>query len=225
MAPGARAAEMVDTALVLAVDVSSSVDMGRYRLQMDGIARAFEDREVQQTITGGPHGALAVALVEWSNKPQLALRWTLITDAADAMAFAARVRALPRAGGQFTCLSQALQFIEAKVLPFLPVPAVRTVVDVSGDGHDNCNPEVPVDAARDMLVAGGVTINGLPILEGDEAETLAPWYRDHVIGGAFPFLVPAYGFDDFRRAMRRKFLLETSGVGTGARTAQAGAFP
>jgi hypothetical protein len=212
--PGvARAQQMVDTTLVLAVDVSDSVDSGRYRLQMDGIARAFEDRQIQSTIIGGPHGALAVALVEWADKPRLSIPWTVITDVAGAQAFAARVRAMPRAGGQFTCMSQALEMIEAKVLPFAPLPAIRIIIDVSGDGHDNCNPERPIDAVRDDLVAAGVTINGLPILEGEEGATLEPWYRAHVIGGAFPFLVPADGFEDFQRAMRQKFLLEISGLG------------
>jgi hypothetical protein len=204
--------QMVDTALVLAVDVSDSVDSGRYRLQMDGIARAFEDREIQRTILGGPHGALAVALVEWADRPRLSVPWTLISDVAGAQAFAQQVRTLPRASGQFTCMSRALQLIGDKVLPFLPLPAIRTIIDVSGDGHDNCNPERPVDSVRDELAAAGVTINGLPILEGEESATLEPWYRAHVIGGPFPFLIPANGFEDFQRAMRQKFLLEISGA-------------
>jgi len=98
------------------------------------------------------------------------------------------------------------------VLTRMPVKSDRTVVDVSGDGHDNCNPPVPVDAVRDELVAGVVTINGLPILEGDEVLTLAPWYRDHVIGGAGAFLLPAAGFKDFGRAIRQKFITEVSSI-------------
>jgi len=203
-------AERVDTALVLAVDVSGSVDAERYRLQMEGIARTFEDEGVQAAMLGGPHRAILVTLVEWSDRPAVVVPWTLITGADDAKAFAARVRRAPRADDQFTCMAVALRLIADKVLPFLPVPSDRVVVDVSGDGHDNCNPIVPVDAVRNELAAAGATINGLPILEGDEALTLEAWYRAHVIGGPGAFLVPASGFADFARAMRSKFLIEIS---------------
>jgi uncharacterized protein DUF1194 len=203
-------AERVDTALVLAVDVSDSVDEARYGLQMEGIAKAFEDREVQGLILSGPRRAMLVALVEWSNRAAVAVPWTLIASREDAIEFADKVRHTPRVDDQFTCMSRALALIEGKVLPFVPVPADRTVIDVSGDGHDNCNTSPPVDAVRDGLAAAGITINGLPILEGDEALTLEAWYHDHVIGGPGAFLVPAHGFADVARAMRRKFLIEVS---------------
>jgi hypothetical protein len=203
-------AEMVDTALVLAVDVSGSVNADRYELQMEGIARAFEDQGVDDILLAGAHRSMFVALVEWSNKTHMSVPWTLITNRADARAFADKVRHAPRADNQFTCMSAALQIIEGKVMPFLPAPAEHTIIDVSGDGHDNCNPTVPIDAVRDQLVAADVTINGLPILEGDEATTLEQWYRDHVIGGKSAFVVPAHGFADVQRAMRRKFIAEIS---------------
>ena len=84
------------------------------------------------------------------------------------------------------------------------------MVDVSGDGAENCNPRETVDEVRDDLVANGATVNGLPILEGDEADTLEAWYRTHLIGGDGSFLVPALGFEDFERAMHRKFITEVS---------------
>ena len=205
-----HAVEMTDTALVLAVDVSESVTPERYTLQMEGIARAFHDRDVQSSILSGAHHSMFVTLVEWSNRPFVVLPWTLITSAEDADAVADKIRAAPRADNQFTCMSRALDTIEGKVLPFLPVPAERTIIDVSGDGRDNCNPTKSVDAVRDELVAAGATINGLPILEGDEATTLEAWYRDHVIGGHAAFLVPAHGFADVQRAMRQKFIVEIS---------------
>jgi hypothetical protein len=208
----ARAAERADTALVLAVDVSGSVDPYRYLLQMQGIARAFEDAEVQANAVSGRHGRMLVALVEWSDKPVISIPWTLIASAEDATAFADRVLRTPRAAADFTCMAKALQVIADKLLPLAPMPAGRTVIDVSGDGHDNCNPERPVDTIRDELVALHVTINGLPILEGEEAATLDDWYRQHVIGGPGAFALPAYGFDDFARAMRDKFALEVSAV-------------
>ena len=211
LAPGAWAQrEMADTALVLAVDVSGSVTPERFALQMEGIARAFEDASVERAVLSGPHRSIFVTLVEWSNRPAVSVPWTRITDDESARAFAARIRAARRADDQFTCMSAALQMIAGKVLPFLPAPAARTIIDVSGDGHDNCNPEKPVDAVRDELVAAGVTINGLPILEGDEADTLEQWYRNHVIGGQNAFLLPASGFRDFGRAIRAKFVLEIS---------------
>jgi hypothetical protein len=210
-ASAARAApEMVDTALVLAVDVSQSVNDARFALQMDGIAKAFEDPEVQRSILSGPHRAIFVSLVEWSDKAAVAVPWTLIASPEDAKSFAATLRKTPRRGAEFTCMSRALQLIGDKVLPFLPMPANRTVIDVSSDGHDNCNLSPPVDALRDALVAEGVTINGLPILDGDEALTLEAWYKAHVIGGTSAFTVPAHGYGDFERAMRRKFVTEIS---------------
>src|SRR4051812_42031838 len=171
-APAARAeTEMVDTALVLAVDVSQSVDDARFALQMEGIAKAFEDSEVQRSIFSGPHRAMFVTLVEWSDKAAVAIPWTLISSPEEASAFAAILRETPRRGAEFTCMSRALQLISDKVFPFLPMPANRMVVDVSSDGHDNCNINPPVDVLRDALVAENVTINGLPILDGDEAAT------------------------------------------------------
>ncbi len=205
--------EMVDTALVLVVDVSGSVDAGRYTLQMEGIAKAFADPEIQRVITGGPHGAMFVTLVEWSDRPTVTIPWTLIRNDEDALGFAAKVRHAPRRDENgFTCMSRAIGLIADKVLPFLPAPAVRTVVDVSSDGRDNCNLTPTVDALRDELVASNVMVNGLPILEGNEAATLEGWYRDHVIGGVGALLVPAHGFADFERAMREKFIVEISAV-------------
>ena len=108
-------------------------------------------------------------------------------------------------------MSLMMQVVGEKVLPLMPMPADRTVVDVSGDGRDNCNPRTTVDNIRDGMVADRVTINGLPIKAGREAETIAPWYEQHVIGGAAAFLLPANGYEDFGRAIRQKFIIEISG--------------
>jgi hypothetical protein len=213
---GPAAAEVptrpVDTALVLAVDVSGSVDGGRYELQMEGIAAALEDAAVQHAILSGPRQAMLITLVQWSDKPRIAIPWTLIARRADADAFAGRVRALRREVAEFTCMADMLRFVYDKVLPRTPGVAARSVVDVSGDGRDNCNTD-PVARRRDALVASGVTINGLPILEGREAAGLADWYRAEVIGGEGAFLLPAEGFADFARAIRQKFITEISWIG------------
>ena len=214
-------AEMVDTALVLAVDVSGSVTAERFALQMEGIARTFEDPAIQAAMLNGPHRSIYVTLVEWSNRPAVSVPWTLVTSAEDARTFADRIRHAPRADDQFTCMATALRLISDKVLPFLPAPSQRTIIDVSGDGRDNCNPVEPVDNVRDELVAAGSIVNGLPILEGEEAQTLEQWYRDHVIGGQGAFLLPALGFDDFGRAMRNKFLFEVSALRPAARAQNA----
>lgn len=208
--PAIAQKEKVDLALVLAVDVSESIDAERFSLQMQGIAAAFESADVQASVLSGKHKSMLIALVQWSNRPFLVLPWTLLTSADDIRGVASRIRRLRRADSGFTCMSLALRSIADKVLTQLPVPAEHLVVDVSGDGRDNCNPEETVEQVRDSMVAEDITLNGLPILEGDEADTLEEWYRDHVIGGPGSFLLPASGFDDFERAMRRKFVVEIS---------------
>ena len=117
----------VDVELVLAVDVSGSVNNQRYALQMEGIARTFEDGEIQRSILAGEHRSVFVTLVEWSNRPMVAVPWALIASVEDARAFADRVRHAPRGDDQFTCMSVALQIIGDKVLPFVPAPAERTI--------------------------------------------------------------------------------------------------
>lgn len=201
----------VDTALVISVDVSNSVDDYRYRLQMEGIAKAFEDPEVLKAILGGPRGGILVSMVTWADKPRLALPWQHIASVTDAAEVAAKVRSLPRQTGEFTCVSAMLRSISDKVVPQIPGHALRIVVDVSGDGSENCNPTEPPGAVRDELAASGVIINGLPILEGEEGSTLEAWYRENVIGGPGAFIVPANGFEDFGRAIRQKFMIEISG--------------
>jgi hypothetical protein len=97
-------------------------------------------------------------------------------------------------------------------VPQIPAKALRIIVDVSGDGRENCNPAEQPAAVRDELAASGVTVNGLPILEGDEGPVLEGWYRDNVMGGPGSFILPANGFNDFGRAIRQKFMIEISGT-------------
>ncbi len=198
----------VDTALVVAVDVSNSVDADRYRLQLNGIAQALEDPGVIAAILNGPRSAILFTIVAWSDQPQIALPWMMISSREEAFAVAARVRSLPRFSGEFTCMARMLRYVTDKVLTQVPVNALRTVVDVSGDGRDNCNPEQPVGRIRDELASYGTTVNGLPILTGDEAQTLEEWYEQNVKGGPGSFILPADGFQDFGRAIRQKFVVE-----------------
>ena len=200
----------VDTALVVSVDVSNSVDATRYKLQMEGIAQALEDPEVLRAILSGPQGGILFAMVTWADRPQLAVPWTRVTNAEEAKELARRVRSLPRQTGEFTCVSKMMRNISDKVVPQIPGRPSRIIVDVSGDGRENCNPEEPLDVVRDELAASGVTVNGLPILEGDEGATLEGWYRENILAGPGAFLVPADGFKDFGRAIRQKFMVEIS---------------
>ena len=141
----------VDTALIVSVDVSNSVDEGRYRLQMEGIAKALEDPEVLKAILNGPQGGILFSMVTWADKPKFALGWQRIASASDAAAVAAKVRALPRQTGEFTCVSGMLRSVSDKVVPQIPAKALRIVVDVSGDGQENCNPDEPPASVRDEL--------------------------------------------------------------------------
>ena len=215
----------VDTALVVSVDVSNSVDDARYKLQMEGIAKALEDPGVIQAITGGGNGGILFSMVTWADTPSVALPWMRITNKADALAAAKRVRMLPRRGGEFTCMTRMLRSANDKIVPQIPAKAARIVIDVSGDGPDNCNADEPIEKVRDELVSNGVTINGLPILlDTPEDSALLPkavpggqhpleqWYREHVMAGNGSFVLAAEGYSDFERAIRQKFVIEVSGI-------------
>lgn len=228
LAPAATA-----VALIVSVDVSQSVDEARFRLQMDGIAEALEDPAVQAAITGNPGGIL-FTMVTWADKAQAAFAWRRIASRADALAAAAAVRATPREPGEFTCIGQMLRTVSAKIIPDLPGPAERVVVDVSGDGIDNCTEAAALKDEHELLLATGATINGLPILVPGENDvvgagayrapgyglvatplprdqtSLPQWYRANLIGGPGAFLLVANGYGDFARAFKRKFVLETS---------------
>lgn len=200
----------VDTALILSVDVSGSVDEHRFRLQMEGIAQALEDAAIQRAILGGAHGAILIMLVQWADRQSVTVPWMRVASVADARRVAAMIRNAPRRPGDFTCTAAMMHFVAAKILPSLPVSAERIVLDVSGDGADNCNADIPTARERDALVAQEVTINGLPILEGEQKDTVEDWYRRHVMGGPAAFVLPADGYKDFGRAIRQKFLTEIS---------------
>lgn len=156
----------VDTALVVSVDVSNSVDEHRYQLQMQGIAAALEDPGVLDAILSGGKGSILFTLVTWADKPKVSVPWMRIASKEEAAAAAAMVRKVPHQGGEFTCMGLMMRHLADKVVTQIPTKALRVVIDVSGDGRDNCNPLEPVKSVRDELVSYNVTINGLPILEG-----------------------------------------------------------
>jgi hypothetical protein len=212
LAAGGAAAQPVDLALVLAIDVSESVDAGRYELQHEGIARALEDPHLFERIATGENGAIAVLVMEWSDRDrqEITVGWTRVASAADAAALAGRVRATRRSSDGLTAIGDALLAAGA-ALDRLPWKAARRAVDLSGDGMANIG--VPPTQARDVLVARGITVNGLPILS--EEPWLGEYYKDYVIGGAGAFLIAAEDFSSFAEAMATKLFAEIAGIKPG----------
>ena len=211
-------AEAVDMALVLAVDVSESVDADEYVLQHEGIARAFENPQIIDTIKTGKRGVIDVLVLEWSDRDKQAVTvdWTTVRDQSSAAAFAAKVRASKRSSNGLTAVGDALLAASA-ALQRLSDQASRRVIDVSGDGMANIGP--PPAAIRDTLVAQGITINGLAILASE------PWldtYYDHdVIGGEGAFLLQVQDFNSFATAIQQKLLAEIAARSPQSRFAAA----
>lgn len=232
-----RAEDGVDTALIVAVDVSQSVDEERYRLQMEGVAQALEDPSVIAAITGGARGGILLSMIAWSDQANYVVGWRRIASRQDAFDVAASLRELPLQSGEFTCMARMLRTIAVRIIPSIPIPATRIVVDISGDGIDNCSDYDELHLERDKVIFAGATINGLPIIVAGENDivgggayrapgyglrelsaqpdhdttTLDKWFQDHVIGGPGMFLLVANGYADFGRAMRQKFVTEISG--------------
>jgi hypothetical protein len=203
--PAARAAGV---ALVLAVDVSESVSAGRYGLQREGIARAFESPQLIKAIAAVPGGIEAMVL-EWSDPEKIAITvgWTRIVNRGSAAAFAAAVRATRRSSNGLTAIGPALQ-AAAAAFDYMPDDAAHKVIDISGDGMANFG--VPPAEVRDRLVARGITINGLAILS--EEPWLDDYYRNNVIGGPASFVLVAKDFDSFAEAILRKLVQEVASL-------------
>jgi hypothetical protein len=197
-------------AVVLAVDVSASVTPDSYVLQHDGIARAFADPRLLDTIAAAP-GGIEVLVLEWSDPDKIAVTvgWTRVTDKHSAAAFAAAVRATTRSSHGLTAIGPALAAAAAQ-FDHLPQPAARRVIDVSGDGMADFGP--PPAAVRDSLVAAGITINGLAILT--EEPWLEDYYRHNVIGGPAAFVLIARDFHSFADAMLKKLMEEIARLRT-----------
>ncbi len=218
----ARAAEPVDLALVLAVDVSRSIDDQEFQLQRQGYAAALTNPRVLQAIHSGPLRAIAIIYIEWSSdqEQRIVVDWTVIRDGEAAASAAQAILAAPRAFSSRTSISAA---IDVGVAAFArsAVEASRRIIDVSGDGTNNSGR--PVTEARDAAVAAGVTVNGLAIInerpEGVFAqyhvrppEGLPEYYRQNVIGGPGAFLLQVEGFDSFADAITQKLVSEIAGL-------------
>ncbi len=206
----------VDLALILAVDVSRSMSADELELQRRGYAAALNSRDVMVAITSGYLGRIGLAYVEWAGEgsQRLTVGWTMIETPADAAAFADRIAAGSTTMRR-TSISGALLFAEG-LFADSPFTALRQVVDISGDGPNNQGP--PVIEMRDRLVAGGITINGLPLMTAEGAvgswniADLDRYYEACVIGGPGAFVLPVRDWAEFAGAVRRKLVLEISGL-------------
>jgi hypothetical protein len=218
-AGGARA-ETVDLLLVLAADVSRSIDDEEFNLQRKGYANAITDPEVLSAIIGGKHHAIAVTFVEWAGagEQNTVVDWTIVRDGEAAAAIASTMMSAPRSFVGRTAIGAAIDFAVQR-LQTSPAEAERRVIDVSGDGTSNSGR--PVTEARDEAVSAGITINGLAIINtrsspGYAFHTQPPgglpkYYRENVTGGPDSFLLTIEDFHSFADALTRKLVAEIAG--------------
>jgi hypothetical protein len=210
---GAASAETrVDLALVLAVDVSFSMEGDEQDLQRHGFIEAFQSQEVHQAILQGMLGRIAVVYVEWSGAfdQQIIVPWTVIERPTDGLAFATRLLQSPIHRMGYTSISGVIDF-GVRQLRQSGLQADRQVIDISGDGANNTGRTVTL--ARDAALAHGFTINGLPIMlkRPDsiwDIEDLDLYFRDCVIGGPGAFLVPVREKAQFVEAIKAKIIRE-----------------
>jgi len=230
MAPplgGARAAQPVDVVLVLAADVSRSINDGEFALQRRGYAAAISNPRVIEAIGSGPHGAIVVSFVEWAgdSEQKTVVDWTVIHNADDARKFAAALLEAPRSFFGRTAIGSAIDFAMG-LIGESGFEAERRVIDVSGDGTSNQG-RAATDA-RDAALKAGVTINGLAIFNKTAAAEggylarhtnppggLAQYYHDNVIGGPGSFVLPIDDFNSFEDAMIRKLITEIAAATPG----------
>ena len=214
----AYAAEVpVDLELALGIDVSGSVDDKEAILQRNGYIAAFRHPSVVDAIQHSKLGRIAVSYYEWAGFGHMKIiaPWTLITDKATANAFATQLTKEEPETARRTAIAAAITF-GADFFDRNGFAGKRRVLDISGDGPNNWGDTV--NSARDLAVARGITINGLPIVNNrpsysgrPQMKNLDLYYRDCVIGGPGAFFVVANDFKDFARAVLRKLILEIAG--------------
>ena len=210
-APAAARPE-VDVALVLAVDISNSMDPEEQALQREGFVAAFRSPLVHEAIRKGALGRVAVAYMEWAGTvtQQVIVPWTVIENSDEALQFADHLAASPIRRAPRTSISAAIDFA-VLLLEGSGVDAIRRVIDISGDGANNQGR--PVTNARNDALERGITINGLPIMLKRGAwdiDHLDLYYRDCVIGGPGAFMVPVRERDQFVEAVKTKLVREIS---------------
>jgi hypothetical protein len=210
------AAPSVDVELVLAVDVSYSMDMDELAIQREGYAQAIISKEFLQALKTGPNGKIAVTYFEWaaSSDQKIIIPWRVIDGPETADAVANEIMKTPIRRASRTSISGAIYF----AMPLFeenPYRGLRRVIDISGDGPNNNG--APVTGARDAALEKGITINGLPIMVKEpsystmDIDNLDFYYEDCVIGGPGSFVVTIKDRDKFKEAIRTKLLLEVAG--------------
>lgn len=212
--------ERVDIALVLAVDVSSSIQTSERHFQREAYAEALRDPRVAQMALGGQSGRVAIAYMEWSGKryQRVHLPMRVMSSHAEMVAFAADILAIEDKPNdpmyvQPTAVGDALLAAEA-AMSELRSPARDYIIDISGDGV--LNDGLAIHAAREQVLSMGLTVNGLPIevsadastAQGSSFDTVARFYSDCVIGGPGAFHLVARGFGDVRETLIMKLMLE-----------------
>jgi hypothetical protein len=206
----------VDVELVLAVDISFSMDPEEQSLQRDGYVQALRSREFMRALREGPHGKIAVTYVEWAgeHQQQIVMPWRLIDGPESADAVASELSMAPFRRATRTSISGALRFSKP-LFDASGYRGLRRVIDVSGDGANNSGPLVV--PTRDEVVAAGITINGLPIMlkrpnpNTMDIDILDIYYEDCVIGGPGAFVIPIREREKFIEATRTKLVLEVAG--------------
>jgi hypothetical protein len=209
-------APTVDVELVLAVDVSYSMDMDELAIQREGYAQAIVSKEFLQALKSGPNGKISVTYFEWaaSSDQKIIIPWRVIDGPETADAVASEIMKTPIRRASRTSISGAINF----AMPLFeenPYRGLRRVIDISGDGPNNNGS--PVTAARDAALEKGVVINGLPIMVKEpsystmDIDNLDFYYEDCVIGGPGSFVVTIKDRDKFKEAIRTKLLLEVAG--------------
>ncbi|AWM88092.1 DUF1194 domain-containing protein [Microvirga sp. 17 mud 1-3] len=215
VSPRAKAQTEVDLALVLAVDISFSMDTEEQALQREGFAQAFRSPLVHEAIRGGLLGRIAVTYMEWAGSAdqKVIVPWTVLDNSESLMAFADRIASTPLRRAQRTSISSAIDFA-TRLFDELDVSPTRRVIDVSGDGPNNQGRTV--EQARNDTLAKGIVINGLPIMLHKPGYLDIPdldiYYRDCVIGGQGAFMVPVRERDQFVNAIKTKILLEVANL-------------
>ncbi|RWP15152.1 MAG: DUF1194 domain-containing protein [Mesorhizobium sp.] len=209
--------DVVDVAIVLAADMSGSINQIEATLQRESYAAALESSTVLKVIKEGMHGKIAVTFVEWSSRGSLKTRldWTVLSDANDASAIAEAIR--KKSQGQYrdphsakTSISYAID-VSVDAFDKLPVPTLRRVIDISGDGTNNDGSSL--EESRQRALQKAIVINGLPIgAEVENGETTAEYYERHVIGGAGWFIIPADSSAEFQWAIINKLVREVSSI-------------
>ena len=206
----------VDLELLLAVDISQSMDHDEHTIQREGYVEAFRHQDVINALVSGPEGKIAVMYMEWAGDfdPIPTIPWTIIDSAKAAHDFADRLEKEPIFGEQRTSISTALLAAQDYILNN-NITSHRQVIDVSGDGANNAGRLV--EPVRDAVVKSGIVINGLPIMlnkpkEFYDIDHLDRYYKHCVIGGDAAFIAPVFDLRHLSSTIRKKLVMEIASL-------------